>query len=157
MIINRNSWHYKVAIFGENEYSTPKSLCPYFWCIVFKLFMASCVIAALLMASWLLGSAILTAILTALGITFAGVVAVVSSTATGAVAIAGIFGGAFLGFMGISSLKHIIKEKLDTRRRIKRFEAAEAGIELQPNVFVEFIKTRKSKMCPMLEFKTIEK
>lgn len=157
MIINRNSWHYKLAILGDNEWSLPKTLCPYFWYVVFKLFLVSVVTFTLGAAAWLIGVPIITPILGLMGITLSAGAVAVPALFTGILTFALIFGSAFLFWMGVAWLKETIKEKLRQRRWAKAVADEEAGIVREPSVFVEFIKTRKSKMCPFVEYKTIDK
>lgn len=51
MKIKKNSWHYKLYSKMGGEYDTTGNLCPYFWAVVFRLFvllMIACVLGAML-------------------------------------------------------------------------------------------------------------
>ena len=157
MIINRNSWHYKVAMLGDNEFALPKTLCPYFWYVVFKLFMVSTVTVAVSVGSWLIGLPVIGKILSLMGITLSKAGLTIPAVLTGILIIALVVGTGFLCVMGVSWLKDGFKEKMRERRWAKAQAAEEAGVALEPNVLVEYIKTRKSKMCPIIEYETIDK
>lgn len=138
MKVNKNSWHYKVLsekfcfMGGWDEWNISSSLCVYFWQVVFRLFTG--VGLGLLVLSpffsWTLiildltFSSILGALLTVMGLLVT-------------------FAAPFLGTLFVVvCVGEFIKNKLP-RREYK---------EKEPNLIVEYIKAKKNKVCPIIEF-----
>lgn len=141
MIINKNSWHYKVLtrkfiILGIWEPS--RSLCVYFWQVVLKLTM--CFLQVLLPLSPLVpitlffiewsNPPIIISILTLLGLSV-GIVILLFGTVRALVFLAELV--VFLKRKYLGNSTATIKPK-------------------EPSILLNYIKAKKEKVCPLLTF-----
>lgn len=145
MIINKNSWHYKVALMGTVSSDIPRSLCPYFWLVVFKCFMLFAGFSALTMLSWTIGVDIATWLFAQIDITLTNWTAALPGILIGATLISSAIGTVIGGYK--------VKERINEKRDEKRWAKIKAGEEIPKNLVVEFIKAKHEKVCPRLEFK----
>lgn len=149
MIINRNSWHYKVAAMGTFDCDIPRNLCPYFWLVAFKCFMLFAGFSALTLLSWAVGVDLATWLFAQVGVTLTNLGAAIPGILIGAIGIASFIGIGLSIAFGIYKLKERVKEKREEKRQAK----IEAGEEIKPSLVIEFMKAKHEKVCPRLEFK----
>lgn len=127
MKINTSSWHYRLL--RELSYNVPRSLCPYFWKVVFTLFIILLFAFGVLVCSHGIGHTVLGKIDIALGIVWLDVL------------LATVFGLVIITLeislvVGIFIFADFTKNKLDKSESIA----------------VGYAKAVKSKICPTLEF-----
>lgn len=148
MIINKNSWHARMHDFFY--WQRPHSLCQYFWKMAWALFAISVICLAMVSGSWVVGQAILSHFgVTGFWLLHAG------GTGLGAL----VFTAAISAIVGIAYTAAKISVWWEGRRfdkAWKRQRDKENGIEHPKSVILEYLKARKSKMCPMIEFKDIK-
>lgn len=130
MKINKKSWHYRFL--RAVDANIPTSLCPYFWKTVWVTMLTSAIITPFVVVMYAMGDKLLVS----LGITFVSKITwIIASTLVGTVAIAGIvatiFGAVFGFFWAKENFKPPYKEE---------------------PMIISFIKAKKSKICPTLEF-----
>lgn len=137
MILSRNSWHFKLAssIFTGTmiraEMSGKISLCSYFWLVVFAGLLNLAAIVGLLIGLTCIFSIMVVAPITWLVAGLAGPQAAIA---------AAIWSG-----IVISAVWPYITRWWHTRKR------SEPRTPKQPNILVEYIKAKKSKVCPIME------
>lgn len=162
MNINKNSWHFKLNMWFKsgNIWKIPTSLCPYFWTTVMHIFLI--VIAVLFVCSlgFMFGAPLLmnTGLVVFLGITSVFWQYVVA-TVLGIVSTAAFI--AFLAFVAFSIIYgghhlQLMYSDYKTRKGDER-EAAGLPRYKEPNILIAFIKARKEKLCPHLNFVEGEK
>lgn len=138
MKVNVNSWHFRTVC--RMNFTPSRSLCVYFWQVVWSTFMLYLVFPAILLIIliggiaampipvgdfilWIFDAGVslegLNSYLLRLGVGYAGIILVV------------VF------WIGYAYLKE---------RRVKVVEKKEDGI------FVSYVKAKKSKICPIIEF-----
>ncbi|WKV23441.1 hypothetical protein SEA1_gp0093 [Salmonella phage SEA1] len=156
MIINTGSWHCRLhdAIF--DRHSRPKSLCPYFWKTVFCCFLTAIVISIAIFMFTFIGIDLVVWLAGMIGIT-SGFVIWPASTFVGAILCASIGAAAFGIIYGLVKIKETIKDKIADRRYAKYTEELERQKDPnytppKPNIMVEFIRARKEKLCPYIDY-----
>jgi hypothetical protein len=136
MIINQNSWHYKVVKSFRSDWEIPDNLCSYVRSLFFRLigivFIAACVVSSV--AVWFLPevnetSSFLVRIVHVLGSITVTLVVV-------ALAIFSITGIAWLWY-------EYVRPKFSKYFSNKK-----------PGVFIQYIKDKHGKICRNLEFKS---
>lgn len=147
MQINTNSWHYKLVTMNGAE-SAPRSLCPYFWKGVWHMAFAA---FAVCFAGWGVGVDVATWLFAQCGVVLSSAAAIIPGLIVGWLMLAAIFGTIFLIGYGIYKVISRRKEK----KEAAEWEARKNGtyVPPQPNIVIAFIKARKEKFCPTLEFK----
>lgn len=162
MNINKNSWHFKFNLWykSNNMWKMPKTLCGYFWTTVMHIIMSIVVIGFLSMVCWLFGWPILTELAIFSWLTSAVPVWAVHvlGVPVGLIAWSAVVGSVVGVTIGTGNLIHNMKEK----RRVKRYDEmvkrVEAGLPPEEhNVFWGFIKARKEKVCPLIDYVEGEK
>lgn len=150
MQINTNSWHYKLVTMNGAE-SAPRSLCPYFWKGVWHTFLLAFAAFAVCFAGWGVGVDVATWMFAQCGVALSSVAAIIPGLIVGWLMLAAIFGTIFL--IGYGIYKVISRRK--ERKEAAEWEARKNGtyVPPQPNIVIAFIKARKEKFCPTLEFK----
>lgn len=135
MILNTQSWHYKLVdevspVYADRIKRTgTASLCSYFWRVVFAALWA------------VIGTVAIAAAVSC--ITFILLVAPIMWF------VAGIAGApAFIGALVWLAVLAGTLEEL-----IKRRKALEAPKEKKPNILFDYIAAKKSKVCPLMEVK----
>lgn len=145
MKVNKNSWHYKLLtenfcfISGWEEWHISNSLCLYFWQVMFRLVsgLGLGLIATSPLVFWgtlLLGLHPSDLVFFGRLLVGLGIFVTFALTAVGALASI-VYAGEF------------IRDKLP-RKEYK---------EKESNLFVEYIKAKKNKLCPIIEFVEEEK
>lgn len=146
MIINTNSWHAKLHDRFYGHYSRPHSLCAYFWKIVWVCFIWSVLAGSTIFALTVAGAGVLEQFFVlstpvGLGLGF------ILGLATMAIILAVSFGLVY-GLMNLWAWYDLHKEE----KEWKRIKAEREGKEIKENLVVQYIKARKSKMCPVIHF-----
>lgn len=146
MIINANSWHVKLHDRFYDRHSRPHSLCAYFWKMVWACFACAVVAGSTLFGLTVAGAGVLehffvlsTPVLLSLGFVL-GLVAI-------ALIIALSIGLAF-GAMNLHAWYDARREE----KEWQRIKAEREGRETKENIVIQYIKARKSKMCPVIHF-----
>ena len=144
MIINSNSWHVKLHDRFYDRHSRPHSLCAYFWKMVWACFACAVVAGSTLFGLTVAGAGVLehffvlsTPVLLSLGFVL-GLVAI-------ALIIALSIGLAF-GAMNLHAWYDARREE----KEWQRIQAEREGRETKENIVIQYIKARKSKVCPVI-------
>jgi hypothetical protein len=150
MQINKDSWHYNLVTMNGAE-RAPHSLCPYFWKGVWHAFLLLFAVCAVVFVGWACGIDLATWLFAQCGVILSSAVAFVPGMIIGWILLAAIFGTIFCIGYGIYRVVQSRKEKKED----EKWEAIRNGtyVEPQPNIIIAFIKARKEKFCPTLEFK----
>nr|WP_153932183.1 hypothetical protein [Klebsiella pneumoniae] len=158
MNINKNSWHFKMNLWfkSDNMWKMPKTLCGYFWTTVLHVLFSSAIITFIGSVAWMFGWPIVaeTGILAWMGIGLSAFWLNVVAVPVGAVVIAAfvlLFAAIVFGFIfGLEKFKHYRNQKQYT----KKLARVKAGLpaEAEPSVFVQYLKARKRKVCPMIDY-----
>ncbi|AIA80050.1 membrane protein [Escherichia phage vB_EcoM_JS09] len=155
MIINENSWHFKIYAMFNSTWNRPKTLCAYFWKTFIPVLAVSIVGFATLAGAAIIGQEILTKFF------------VFSSLWTLVPASIGI------GILTISVMVLIavglvigpswLLDKYNDRKYYKEIELIAQNqeriknglepIERKKSLIGEYLKARKEKVCPTLEYK----
>lgn len=150
MIINTNSWHAKLHDRFYDSHSRPHSLCAYFWKMVWACFACAVVAGSTLFGLTVAGVGVLehffvlsTPVLLSLGFVL-GLVAI-------ALIIALSIGLAF-GAMNLHAWYDARREE----KEWQRIQAEREGRETKENIVIQYIKARKSKVCPVIHFEDKE-
>ncbi|AND76036.1 hypothetical protein MX01_91 [Escherichia phage MX01] len=150
MIINANSWHARFHDKFYDRHSRPHSLCAYFWKMVWACFACAVVAGSTLFGLTVAGVGVLehffvlsTPVLLSLGFVL-GLVAI-------ALIIALSIGLAF-GAMNLHAWYDARREE----KEWQRIQAEREGRETKENVVIQYIKARKSKVCPVIHFENKE-
>ncbi|UGL59944.1 membrane protein [Escherichia phage vB_EcoM_RZ] len=146
MIINANSWHVKLHDRFYDRHSRPHSLCAYFWKMVWACFACAVVAGSTLFGLTVAGAGVLehffvlsTPVLLSLGFVL-GLIAIALIIALSI--------GLALGAMNLHAWYDLRKEEKEWQRILAKRE----GKETKENIVIQYIKARKSKMCPVIHF-----
>lgn len=146
MIINSNSWHVKLHDRFYDRHSRPHSLCAYFWKMVWACFACAVVAGGTLFGLTVAGASVLehffvlsTPVLLSLGFVL-GLVAIALIIALSM--------GLALGAMNL----HAWYDARIEEKEWERIKAEREGKEIKENIVIQYIKARKSKMCPVIHF-----
>ncbi|URY13780.1 hypothetical protein [Shigella phage ESh27] len=155
MIINENSWHFKIYAAFNSTWNRPKTLCAYFWKTLIPVLAVSIIGFAILAAVIIIGHEILTKFF------------VFSSLWTLVPASIGV-GILIVAVMALISVGLIIGpswllDKYNDRKYYKEIELIAQNqeriknglepIERKKSLIGEYLKSRKEKVCPTLEYK----
>ncbi|QIN95879.1 hypothetical protein MN04_00090 [Escherichia phage MN04] len=150
MIINSNSWHVKLHDRFYDRHSRPHSLCAYFWKMVWACFACAIVAGSTLFGLTVAGAGVLehffvlsTPVLLSLGFVL-GLIAIALIIALSI--------GLALGAMNLHAWYDARREE----KEWQRIQAEREGRETKENIVVQYIKARKSKMCPVIHFENKE-
>ncbi|QYN80546.1 hypothetical protein [Kosakonia phage Kc304] len=159
MQIKRDSWHYKLNMFYSNrEWNIPTSLCPYFWKTAFFTLFAFIKASAVCIVAWCMGNSLTVWLLSKIGVVLSSTVVAVPSVFVGLIMIATIGAVCFGIAFGAHWLTEWVKDYLEERKYQKEKERRESGIPpKEPSLMMSFIKAKKSKFCPSIEFVDAEK
>lgn len=146
MIINSNSWHVKLHDRFYDRHTRPHSLCAYFWKMVWACFACAVVAGSTLFGLTVAGAGVLehffvlsTPVLLSLGFVL-GLIAIALIIALSI--------GLALGAMNLHAWYDLRKEEKEWQRILSKRE----GKETKENIVIQYIKARKSKMCPVIHF-----
>lgn len=150
MQINKDSWHYNLVTMNGAE-RAPRSLCPYFWKGVWHAFLLLFAVCAVVFVGWACGIDLSTWLFAQCGVILSSAAAFIPGMIIGWLMLSAIFGAIFCIGYGIYRVVQNRKEKKED----EKWEAIRNGtyVEPQPNIIIAFIKARKEKFCPTLEFK----
>lgn len=155
MIINENSWHFKIYATFNSTWNRPKTLCAYFWKTFIPVLAVSIVGFATLAGAAIIGQEILTKFF------------VFSSLWTLVPASIGI-GILTISIMVLIAVGAVIGpswllDKYNDRKYYKEIELIAQNqeriknglepIERKKSLIGEYLKARKEKVCPTLEYK----
>lgn len=155
MIINENSWHFKIYAMFNSTWNRPKTLCAYFWKTFIPVLAVSIVGFATLAGAAIIGQEILTKFF------------VFSSLWTLVPASIGI-GILTISVMVLIAVGAVIGpswllDKYNDRKYYKEIELIAQNqeriknglepIERKKSLIGEYLKARKEKVCPTLEYK----
>ena len=146
MIINSNSWHVKLHDRFYDRHARPHSLCAYFWKMVWACFACAVVAGSTLFGLTVAGAGVLehffvlsTPVLLSLGFVL-GLIAIALIIALSI--------GLALGAMNLHAWYDARQEEKEWQRILAKRE----GKEIKENIVIQYIKARKSKMCPVIHF-----
>lgn len=145
MKVNKNSWHYKLltgdifGIQGVNSWNVSSSLCLYFWQVVFMLLWKG--VALFFLTPFVINSLLILPLASIFGLITTGVI-VQGDTGLTVLVMELIVIIVFVIVWAGLSLYTFLKDKTDL---------AEV-VEKEPNLFVEYLKAKKNKLCPIIEF-----
>ena len=145
MKVNKNSWHYRLltgdifGIQGVNSWNVSSSLCLYFWQVVFMLLWKG--VALFFLTPFVINSLLILPLVSTLGLITTGVI-VQGDTGLTVLVMELIVIIVFVLVLAGLSLYTFLKDKTDLAD----------VVEKDPNLFVEYIKAKKNKLCPIIEF-----
>ena len=155
MIINENSWHYKIYAAFNSTWNRPKTLCAYFWKTLIPVLAVSIIGFAILAAAMIIGHEILikffifsslwTLVPASIGVGIL-IVAVMAFIAVGAV-----IGPSWL--LDKYNDRKYYKEIELIAQNQERIKNGLEPIERKKSLIGEYLKARKEKVCPTLEYK----
>jgi hypothetical protein len=142
MNISKNTWHFGVVaddfFFMEGWYPS-RSLCLYFWQVVMRLFFG--------MGLGLLAASPLATAIVSLTGTFDTASPLVKLYASFGVIVSIFYGLILAGFIiyfGVQGIKWV-KSKIPRKHK-------EPQEPKEPSIIIEYIKAKKDKVCPILNF-----
>lgn len=150
MIINTNSWHAKLHDRFYASYSRPRSLCAYFWKMVWVCFMCSVLAGSTIFGLTVAGAGILEhffVLSTPVGLGLGFILGLVTLALILAVAV-----GIVYCIMSLWSWYDLRKEE----KEWQLIKAKREGKEIKENIVIQYIKARKSKVCPVIHFEDKE-
>jgi predicted PurR-regulated permease PerM len=142
MDINRNKWHYKVitgdCFFMDGWYAS-RSLCVYFWQVVARFHWCLFVFTVAV-------SPLATAIVLGTGTAESSyfLVKVYASVGVAVSLLYGILLSSFVGFLIVEGIKYVYN-KFPRKHE-------EPSKPKEPSIIIEYIKAKKAKVCPRLNF-----
>ena len=145
MKVHKNSWHYRLltgdifGIQGVNSWNVSSSLCLYFWQVVFMLLWKG--VALFFLTPFVINSLLILPLVSTLGLITTGVI-VQGDTGLTVLVMELIVIIVFVIVLAGLSLYTFLKDKTDLAD----------VVEKDPNLFVEYIKAKKNKLCPIIEF-----
>jgi hypothetical protein len=142
MNISKRSWHYRYMDWLGFNVKHTYSLCIYFWKLVFALTVPPAIFsfAGLLVLTFVIG--VVTVPLHIVGLIDLQLLPKVISTALG------VFG--FVGWIGLIYFPSTVLITYAYRNLKARRNSPTAPPE--PNVFIEYIKAKKQKVCPIIDY-----
>ncbi|QIG57348.1 hypothetical protein [Escherichia phage F2] len=155
MIINENSWHFKIYAAFNNTWNRPKTLCAYFWKTLIPVLSVSIIGFAILAAVTIIGQEILTRFFVfsslwtlvpasiGVGILMVSVMAFIS---------AGLIIGPSWLLDKYNDRKYYKEIELIAQNQ-ERIKNGLEPIERKKSLIGEYLKARKEKICPTLEYK----
>lgn len=155
MIINENSWHFKIYAMFNSTWNRPKTLCAYFWKTLIPVLAVSIIGFAILAAVVIIGqefltrffvfSSLWTLVPASIGVGIL-MVAVMAFIATGLV-----IGPSWL--LDKYNDRKYYKEIEFIAQNQERIKNGLEPIERKKSLIGEYLKARKEKVCPTLEYK----
>lgn len=155
MIINENSWHFKIYAAFNSTRNRPKTLCAYFWKTLIPVLSVSIIGFAILAAVIIIGQEILTKFFV-----FSSLWTLVPASIG-----VGILMVAVMAFIaaGLVIGPSWLLDKYNDRKYYKEIELIAQNqeriknglepIERKKSLIGEYLKARKEKVCPTLEYK----
>jgi hypothetical protein len=142
MDINRNKWHFKVITgdcFFMEGWTPSRSLCVYFWQVVTRFHWCLFVFTLAL-------SPLATAIVLGTGTAESSyfLVAIYASVGVAVSLLYGLLLGSVVGFYIVEGIKYVYNKLPSNCEEPKKPK--------EPNIIIEYIKAKKAKVCPRLNF-----
>lgn len=151
MIINERSWHYRFNVWRSSEWKTKrkKTLCSYFWFTVLNIALFSAFVAAIILILATVGNGMCQDYVNqsfydvySLPLYFQlplfPVIAIIGMAVVIALVMM-VFGSLY----GIRAMLVWVINRLENK----------SGHKSNPGLIVSFIKAKKAKVCPLIEFK----
>lgn len=145
MIINKNSWHYKIASGFGSEWA-PTNLCPYVRRVLLRLIGYLGLLIVICAVCWLAGFPVAISLFAWCGIALGPWSSLIPAVTIGAIILPIVLGSIFAFAVGIVLGSTKLKNKIEDRF----IERRAAGIE--DNIVVAYVKAKHSKICPVLDF-----
>ena len=155
MIINENSWHFKIYAMFNSTWNRPKTLCAYFWKTLIPVLAVSIIGFAILAAVVIIGQEFLTRFFV-----FSSLWTLVPASIG-----VGILMVAVMAFIAVGLVigPSWLLDKYNDRKYYKEIELIAQNqeriknglepIERKKSLIGEYLKARKEKICPTLEYK----
>lgn len=145
MIISKNSWHYKIITekfcFLQPILYPSNNLCLYFWSVIFRFIQG---ISTYLVLASPIVSLIVVFLMDSQNVPlFVGLWAFTGFIVSG---ITLVFALVFIGVIVVDY----------SNKLIKKHSPKTSKKEKKPNLFIAYIKAKKQKICPIIEFKDDE-
>lgn len=155
MIINENSWHFKIYAAFNSTWNRPKTLCAYFWKTLIPVLAVSIIGFAILAAVTIIGQEILTKFfvfssLWTLVPASIGV-GILTISVMVLIAVGAVIGPSWL--LDKYNDRKYYKEIELIAQNQERIKNGLEPIERKKSLIGEYIKARKEKVCPTLEYK----
>lgn len=155
MIINENSWHYKIYAAFNSTWNRPKTLCAYFWKTFIPVLAVSIVGFATLAGAAIIGHEILikffifsslwTLVPASIGI------GILTMSVMVLIAVGAVIGPSWL--LDKYNDRKYYKEIELIAQNQERIKNGLEPIERKKSLIGEYLKARKEKVCPTLEYK----
>lgn len=145
MKVNKNSWHYRLltgeifGIEGLNSWNVSNSLCVYFWQVVFVLLWKG--VALFFLIPFVINGFLIQPVIFIFGWITTGII-VKGDIGLTILIMESVVITCFVIVCAGLSLHTFLKNKTDLSE----------DVEKEPNIFVEYVKAKKNKLCPMIEF-----
>lgn len=162
MNIKQSAWHFKFNLWFKSGsmWKMPKTLCGYFWTTVIHIIMVLLIVGFVGSAAWMFGIPFLTevAAINALIVGLSSWVINAIAVIAGAI-IFSIFAAIVVGiFVGIATTNYKFKEYRRKKRYDTMVKRIDAGLPAEePHIVMDFIKARKAKVCPLINYVEGEK
>ncbi|QSL99191.1 hypothetical protein [Escherichia phage vB-Eco-KMB38] len=155
MIINENSWHYKIYAAFNSTWNRPKTLCAYFWKTFIPVLAVSIIGFAILAAATIIGQEILTKFfvfssLWTLVPASIGI-GILTISVMVLIAVGAVIGPSWL--LDKYNDRKYYKEIELIAQNQERIKNGLGPIERKKSLIGEYLKARKEKVCPTLEYK----
>lgn len=155
MIINENSWHFKIYAAFNSTWNRPKTLCAYFWKTFLPVLFVSIIGFAILAAATIVGQEILTKFfvfssLWTLVPASIGV-GILTISVMVLIAVGAVIGPSWL--LDKYNDRKYYKEIELIAQNQERIKNGLEPIERKKSLIGEYLKARKEKVCPTLEYK----
>ncbi|EMC9886198.1 hypothetical protein VO467_000575 [Shigella sonnei] len=155
MIINENSWHFKIYAAFNSTWNRPKTLCAYFWKTLIPVLSVSIIGFAILAAVVIIGQEILTKFfvfssLWTLVPASIGV-GILTISVMVLIAVGAVIGPSWL--LDKYNDRKYYKEIELIAQNQERIKNGLEPIERKKSLIGEYLKARKEKVCPTLEYK----
>lgn len=155
MIINENSWHFKIYAAFNSTWNRPKTLCAYFWKTFLPVLAVSIIGFAILAAATIIGQEILikffvfsslwTLVPASIGI------GILTISVMVLIAVGAVIGPSWL--LDKYNDRKYYKEIELIAQNQERIKNGLEPIERKKSLIGEYLKARKEKVCPTLEYK----
>lgn len=155
MIINENSWHFKIYAAFNSTWNRPKTLCAYFWKTFIPVLAVSIVGFATLAGAAIIGQEILTKFfvfssLWTLVPASIGI-GILTISVMVLIAVGAVIGPSWL--LDKYNDRKYYKEIEFIAQNQERIKNGLEPIERKKSLIGEYLKARKEKVCPTLEYK----
>lgn len=130
MKISEQSWHYRLLNFCN--YTPQRSLCLYFWQVVWSVLTTTVAVCIMTILAALFLYMMAMPVLAFLGVVTPG--------------------GYICVILWVVVLAGIFEDQIKNKYRDWQFREKKERKESEPNILSEWIKAKKNKVCPTIEF-----